>query len=499
MEQALQLDLPFCREVVEAWCVPLGADTGLKLDISLTRSGAECVVTHTFTPRVWLNASGDFDEFDTQTEEIWRLSLNLKPPAGSEFSRHSFTEEDLPVPGDGPVLPWNQQPLVVMPLAMVLPDLTKHGRLDEILAASRALGLMGSHLESCWEERGLKAARHFPRAWGMRWYVYREATNDETGRVAQMAEVCPGLLILCKALADRDAKHLADRLLEFVVRGHKLGKVLDAALLAWIEAQKQQPCWSNYPEDEENATQRLRIRRAPPELPPSQLWAGVPGLLAAEDVPPVEAERQAWFNATTGIWVKRARERLSPEQLFGLFRFLSHNWRWAQPGNMDSLEWAAYMDHVVDYLAYTRRILRRRSSPRRLVAQMARWEEELCRRNMHFPPETPLETHGLERWQGERAWLEPIRTAGALLEESRNMGHCVAAYASWAVPGEALYVHGEIDGAPVTVELKVVLDKQRFLLGEVKGLRNRGIRDEERTVIRAWLAELGNPKGIGVP
>ena len=484
MQQAMQLDLPLSPVVQQSWRVPLGAGTGLELAITLTRSGAEGAVTQSGPPCQWDDGS---------PVDLWRARINLQPPVNAELellSRwESLKEDDIPVPGLEPGDSWRQLPFFVKPMAMVASELVGNDQLESILAVSRSLGLMARHLASCWMEQGVEAARRFPVAHGMRWYVYAAAVNDETGRVAQIADICPGLLILCKALADREAEVMADLLLELVVRGYKLGKILDAAQLAWAKAQKLQPSGCSYTRDEEYATQRLRIRQAPPSIPPWQLWAGVPGYLVAEDVPPGETERLEWFHATTGIWVKRAREHLPQEQLDGLFRFLSYNWRWAQPGELDRVvEWSCWMDHLVDYLAFTGRILRRSTSPRRLDACVDKWEEELGRGSRLYPPGTALETHGLGRWQGERAWFEPIRTAGALVEESRIMGHCVAAYAAWAVAGECVYAHGEIAGDPVTVEIKAKSDGTGFSLGETGGRRNRSLTAEEMALVREWLA-----------
>ena len=158
MQQAMQLDLPFSPEVLQAWRVPLGAATGLELAITLTRSGAECMVTHTFFHRDWSDVLGDLGEVDTQVENFWQMKLNLQPPVSAELSRHRYREDDIPVPGDEPALPWSEQPLFAKLLAMVVHDLAEHGLLEEILAASRTLRIMARHLESCWVERGLQAA-----------------------------------------------------------------------------------------------------------------------------------------------------------------------------------------------------------------------------------------------------------------------------------------------------------------------------------------------------
>jgi len=426
-----------------------------------------------------------------QVDELCRVYLNLRSPAEAVLSRPDFTQDDIPVPGEDPTLPWQERPLFAKLLAMVVPDLAEQGRLEEILAANRSLRIMARHLESCWVERGLQAARRFPLAWGMRWYVYKEATNDETGRVAQMAEVCPGLLILCKALADREAEEMADILLEVVVHGHKLGKVLDVAPLAWAEAQKLQPGWPGYTGDEEYVTQRLRIRHAPPYVPPWLLWAGVPGYLAPEDIPAEEAERLAWFRATTGTWVGRAKRLLSQEQLNSLFRFLSFNWRRVSRRQQEMAEeWAPYMDHIVDYLRFTGRLLQREGRFGRLEERMGRWETALARRDSDYPPETVLPTFGLQDWQGERARFVPIRTAGDLTLESQRMGHCVGAYAGWALEGSSVFAHGEIRGRSVTVELEPDEDTGEFHLVQAAGRKNRHLALEEMEVVWEWLNEV---------
>ena len=441
--------------------------------------------------------------YDGAPVNIWRTRLNLQPPVSAalelQSELHSLKEPDIPVPGLAPAAFWMSQPFFTKPMALVTEELGEQDSLMGMQSVVPSLRLLARHLERCWVERGVEAARKYPLAHGMRWYVYMVATNDASGRVAQMASVCPGLLILCKALADHESDSLADFLLELVTRGIKLGKVLGAAQMAWAEAQKLQPNWPGYIRDEEYDTQRLRIRHACPSVPPWQLWAGVPGDLVVEDVPSEDPDRLDWFHATTGIWVKRAKERLPQEQLNGLFRFLSYNWRWAQPGQLDRVrEWSYWMDHIVDYLAHTGRILRRRTSPRRLNACIDLWEEELANRDRFYPPKTPLKTHGLESWQGEHGRFDVLKTVGDLVTESQRMGHCVSAYSESAVAGRAIFFHGAIGNESVTVELGLVPETGRFRIMQTAGVNNRGLVPEEMIVIQTWVATLESPPCVTI-
>lgn len=499
----MQLELPFCSGVVSAWAVKAGDHDSLRLAVTLTRSGAEASLTaaRPFVP----------DDVGIEPHALvphWRMRINLRPPVTATLELESegdrTDEADIPVPGPSVVDSWDQQPLFAKPLAMAAMLLGKDDLLQGVLLTRKSLGLIARHLDSLWVKEALEAANPFPIQEGMRWYVYAAAANDETGRIAQMARNCPGVLILCKALANHGATDSAEQLLGEVIDGRRLGRVLDGAVAAWARAYKVRTCRSRFcmdvrlsPGIGNSQTQRLRIRRACKLVPPWVLWTGAPARLAAEDIPGHALDNLDWFAATSGRWMERAERRLSAAQLNGLLRFLACNWRWAR-GWRDELgrDWVPFMDHVVDYLANTGRVLRRKSSPRRLEDRLARWETDLTRNHTTYASDTPLKTFGLESWQMESGKFEVLKTVGHLVRESGRMGHCVSTYAEWAVEGAAVFFHGEVAQRPVTVELEPVQATGGFRLVEAVGLKNRRLEPEEVWVLRGWLAEL-NKSNIG--
>lgn len=494
MTPALQFELPFRADALNSWTVEVGDQGGLSLEVTLTGSGAEASLTVT-NPALARGARSDQLGFVPH----WEAKVSARPPVRAtlklESESDSTNESDIPVPGPDLAVSWDLRPFFAKPLALAASLLGREGLLRGMPIVRRSLGLMASHLDNLWVKRGVEAARLFPPQGGMRWFVYAAALGDETGRIAQLARTCPGILILSKALTDHDEAGMAEVLFELVVRGQRLGKVLDGAQMAWTMArhcvsdQGKVHLAAGWLGDKVLATQRLRIKCACPLIPPWVLWNGVPACLVPEDIPREDSCNLDWFLATLGPWKPRAERRLTNEQLNGLFRFLSYNWRWARQCQYTLGEdWNGFMDHLVDYLAATGRVLRRRSSPSRLQKRLNEWEVDLIWKPSTYAIETRLETHGLKSWQGEHSWFKPLQTVGDLREESRRMNHCVVAYSEEAVRGRSIIVHGEIHGTPVTVQLKPDEKEGLFHFVEAVGNGNRYLDQREMEVIIEWMA-----------
>ena len=481
----VQLELAFDPEVVRRWSVTAGR---LKIEVALLRRGAEARLV-SLAEEVGPGVGTPY--------EHWYASLLIRPPVRARLKLESAfgraRTEDIPVPGPGVDRDWLASPLLARPLAEAMHvgggDMPRGGA----AAIRGALQAMAHHLEGLWDTAGLEAAGRFPLALGARWWIYASTVNDPTGRVAQMARSCGGLL-LCMALDARRAGALASDLLRGGGEGARLNRLLDRAQAAWAEANRRHPVRPRHVGEVEFAAQRLRIRRACPSVPPSLLFNGVPGRLAPEDVPAGEQDRLEWFRATSGAGMARARERLSVAQLDGLARFLSFNWRWVRAKRRElGRGWPAYLDHLVDYLIVSGRRLCRRNAPARLEARVRQWGQQLSWRRTPHLSETVLPLHGLQPWQGARGTFAPLRTVGDLVEESARMNHCVAAFADWALSGRVIFAHGDIDGAPVTVSLRVDMAAGRYCLMEAAGAHNRPLDPEEMAAVRQWLAAISPP------
>lgn len=147
------------------------------------------------------------------THLTWEAEVCVVPPARARTPRvdgHLFTL--LP----GAERTGDEASGGVSALVRWLSDVVyeSHGYLPMhlIRLAARLLRLASQHVATLCSAEGLRAARGFPPRQMMRWFIYQWVTNDPAGRVAQMTDVCPGLLILAKALHDRGRIALPRRL-----------------------------------------------------------------------------------------------------------------------------------------------------------------------------------------------------------------------------------------------------------------------------------------------
>ena len=126
------------------------------------------------------------------------------------------------------------------------------------------------------------------------------------------------------------------------------------------------------------------------------------------------------------------------------------------------------------------------------MRELQDWEAFRYRSNM-FPPHAELQTHGLEAWRGAGGTIRPLATVGELVEESHAMGHCVVSMAALGLEGRAVFLHGEIEGRPATIE--VAPQGAGFRLVDARGLRDRLLTAGEQEVIERWLRVLNSCTG----
>jgi len=354
-------------------------------------------------------------------------------------------------------------------------------------------------LEQVMVPHGLRAARAFtaPEPW---WFVYGVAADDDSGRVSQLAEVCPGLLLMALGLFREHSVKVSQQIIKGVVAGLRLPRLLDMAARAWLHqhlVQLVQIELPGPPSDENGqlvTSQRIRIRRASARVPVELLFQPPPPAMIPGDIPSSPEQNRCWYTYTSHPalpWSDDLHPRmLSERQKAGLSRFLSRWWpsllASCPPRERDDP--AGQLGHIVDYLEATGRVIDRKTSPARLVEDMARWVVDLGS-SRRQPPNLPLQTQGLTAWQGPACTIRPLATVAELVDESRTMRHCVASMAAHGVAGHAVYLHGEVHGEPVTIEVRRD-PAGGFRITEAKGRDNRSLAAKEWEALACWLDEL---------
>ena len=386
---------------------------------------------------------------------------------------------------------------------------------DSLVAAARLMTTTLRHLESLCCRQVRRVARRFPDG-ATGWFVYEAVANDPTGRVLQMVEVCPGLLVLASGLRDMGRHQGCADILAAIEGGWKLGKILDLAVEAWWQGllRTGRPGQGSARPGAERRRQRLRVRHAGVRVHPAALMhPSLPGI-CREDIPHGPRQNALWYEATSqavfrdqegemhagegaaGRWPLRVPvpnirlEGLSPEQLRGLGGFLSRHWLAERLQDPDSgrLDPRA-VGELADFLRETGRSPGRQTDPNRLLEECDDWHAHAAWwSHARLPPDTPLRTEGLDEWIAPGARVTPLRTVAELIHESETMYHCVASHAHLGATGEAQFFHACIHGNPVTV---MTTQRNRPMqIVEARGQGNRPTTPEEDAVLSAWLEEM---------
>ena len=279
---ASQLGLSFDSNVVHTWkdvAVAPATVAAPVFSVALTRHGAR------------LELQGPWPEQDNslcpdsgQLTILWEADVQMRGPARARVSAslegaQLATVDGLPLDLVSAPLGWAAEAVDTLPASEGAAFLTAMGR---------SLEQVARHLRALAVGIAADAARAFPRRGGMQWFIYTAVANDPTGRLAQLATRCPGVLILCKGLADHCASSAAREVLVEAARGVRLARLARMACAAWAEVQHTRrpllgltdPARVRISPDQLAAQQR-RVRAASDQVDPRQLWS-VPCVLGQE-------------------------------------------------------------------------------------------------------------------------------------------------------------------------------------------------------------------------
>jgi len=362
-----------------------------------------------------------------------------------------------------------------------------------------------------------KAALRFPNH--LRFWVYCRLVEDSSKRLLQLAAVCPGLLALVYAIreATRD-NSAAEMLLAEVVAGRKLDSVLRDAAEYWaslvpkLRDEKENPIWEFAARrlcspDAASfvARQRLLIRRAGPAVPATYVLLPPPHAFAPEDIPEGPRKNARWFRTVKSSRCLLADVRdLTQKQQASFARFVSRNalaiWTRRRPEFYDEHGVGHVVGTVVDFIRATGRVPERTSSPERFFAEVDVWHAQMARLRdvadaaatlgldysqlaaLKFP-ESPL-----LHWADRDAGIVAIGTPQELIDEGREMHHCVASRMQDAASGTAYFFRAHIGMQRLTVELQRTV--WGWVISEAVGKSNRTASDHERTVLNRWVSQL---------
>lgn len=346
------------------------------------------------------------------------------------------------------------------------------------------------------DQNARKVALRFPNH--MRHWIYGCVVGDRTGRLAQLAQSCPGALTFAYALRAFGrrcgcGKALA-RLLRRVIEGRPLNSVLDEAVAAWASgAQKKlanpvtpetwRRAWRCLAENEGEAlrallrAQRLLIRRAGTGVPSMTLWSPPPPDFAPDDIPRRKLGNARWFRAMKSLRPLLAdREALGPERRYDMCMFVSRHALALQESEEigNSAYWR--VSTLLDFARATNDWPKRETSVTRYLAAAETWHHQFqeIRHTAQLAAETGQELVGPDGnplpfpeppclgWRAGEDTISPLRTVKELLAEGRRMRNCVASRVGDALTGRAFLFHGIVHGKDLTIQVNVSANGYRL-------------------------------------
>ncbi len=447
----------------------------------------------------------------------WHVALRVAPPASAHLpliDGSSFSLLPLVSP-EGEVRAADVTPLVRWLInetheacgAIFLPAMGE---------AARLLLQGAAHLVPRCDPESLLAAAPFTSSEKLRCQVYCWAVNDPSGRIVQLTRACPGVLIFAYALHALGRDQDCVEILQAVRQGARLGQVIRSAVRSWRRRAAREDLLHGLPEAWVRRTADFlprRIRQAGAGVRPGALLSCVLPGLAAEDIPADPAENARWYEVTgpcvSDLFRGHARERLEAKRLRALGGFLSRHW-WvldaAAGQGPDGFK--RLVGQLLDYLQATGRTPSRKTDPAALLEESKQWHERPpwegdpwaimpyaagFSRSPTLKPRTPelsaaLPAAGIDPWEGEGMRVVPLRTARELLQESRDMHHCVAMHVHAAVADRVQIFHATSADGALTVMTEREGGAARLRIIEASGACNRPPTDDEERALASWAA-----------
>lgn len=334
--------------------------------------------------------------------------------------------------------------------------------------------------------------------------VLHHVLGDRSGRLGQLVNVEPGAFLFAQALLsippdELNAAH-GRRLLDAVVDGVRLNRAIDYALDGWASGAscraeslpQEHPCrpaWARLASasNEERGRllrdQRLLIRRARWGVHPMFLWFPAPLAFAPEDIPATPTKNALWFENMIdgGPVFEESEYELREARSFSAF--LSKN--------ALLLESAGVGKHRMwSYARHSRWFPTRSTSLRRFAREATEWWDFEIRPfadDAELQPGTPLPQIAGD-WVQPDCSIHPLRTVADVVNEGREMRHCLATRVWDAHRGESFFFSAVVGSERLTVEVRRW--GATFGLAGLAGVRNREPTEPARGAIAEWVTRL---------
>jgi hypothetical protein len=400
-----------------------------------------------------------------------------------------------------------------MPLSARVRRSEAAGALHDILQA-----LTRQAANQC-EPAARSLARRFHRT--ARWSVYAGIEADDTGRMGQLARVCPGALLLCSALGRQSGHEGTAVVATFtrdIIAGRRLSKALDGLVEGWFTLglmdALDEGCgggaWHRLREGSPAERAQLRqehrwlIAHVGPTVSALLLLVPHPARLIPEHLPRSPAQQRRWLEVTRApalIALASTRPGLASSLALWLSK---HALVLANQGDRPP---QAVVADLASFVEGTHRTVSATTSAAHLVEDARQWSVQMAELRAHFSRygrpsplpsdaalDTPLPTRVGPYSSGDLT-VTPLTTARALLNEAVTMRNCVAGRLSEALARRAYFFHATLHGRELTIEAHPA--GPGLLLHEVRGTADRAPTSAEVSRVTRWLDEVASRWGTG--
>jgi hypothetical protein len=367
-----------------------------------------------------------------------------------------------------------------------------------------------------------KVVLRFPppiRAW-----LYQQLATDTSGRLAQVAQTCPGVLTFAHALQSFGHRtacvSAANRLLRGIIDGRPLNLLVEDAVSTWASkaskkidrhctAEEHRRTWQCLDECLGNRrqallrSQRLLIRRAGAGVASLTLWLPPPPAFAPEDIPKQKLANAHWFRVMKCLReILNFRDNVRCEHDYNLCMFVSLHaleiHKSKELGNSDYWRTSS----LLDYARANNHWPKRNTSATRFLEAAETWHRQFqeIRKMAELAAATgkalvgpdgsplPFPEPPCPGWHSGEDTIIPLCTAEEVLAEGNQMHNCVASRVGEAFSGRAFLYHGEVGGRSLTIQ--IARQGGRYHVAEAKTSANSDPRLAQEHVLVEFVSHL---------
>jgi hypothetical protein len=365
------------------------------------------------------------------------------------------------------------------------------------------LGKLAGHAAALCKPEARRIALRFRPA--SRLGVYGLVQRDGTGRIAQLAAVCPGAVLFAVGLqcGPQASRWIGQRMAQQVIEGRKLDRILAEAVEAWLSGDREPLRQfrlfpglfgeATVPAAFRDQASRLRllIRKAGPLVHPAWLVRIPPPLVVPEDIPAQPHDNACWYRIVGEI--ARYAPKMDAE---GFAAFVSKNVVALRRVATGERPVDVLLGELRDFLDATRTRVDRHNGFQRVIDDCVRWHARLrevedlvdLESELGLGPDEDIKfaKPPIPGLKSDAGIVRPVATLHELIREGREMHNCVAWRARPILEGSCYIYSAKVAGARLTVE--ILRDAGPGLsLGEVRTFANGMPRPEHLVFLASWI------------